>query len=317
LNASQSNPQRHDSALPLIAESVTSCADPFRTSTIASFRNMSVQDATIDHDIPLWRAAEVRIGITVWASFIAATCAYCLVYQAFVGSVTPDVNRTITVALREWGVWLLITPWAFRELARQAHLVRWPTQLSRCISLALLAAAVPTWIDQFTHARGVTSSLAIFVPRYLLTAVVVYLIWRVVLDDTPLRQAGPAATQKAMEPARVNNLLVAKGADQCLIEIEDIQYLSAAGNYVDIHARDQSYVTRATMSQLERMLPADEFLRIHRSHIVRIEQIDRIKVQRSGSGTVHLRCGAKLPISRTCRAQLQQHRPDTLERLQS
>ena len=102
--------------------------------------------------------------------------------------------------------------------------------------------------------------------------------------------------------------MVSKGADQCVIRVDDIQYLSAAGNYIDIVAKDQQYLMRTTMSQLEKMLPMDNFIRVHRSHIVRIASIDRLKVLRSGNGLVHLRGGAKVPMSKSYRARLlQQH----------
>jgi DNA-binding LytR/AlgR family response regulator len=104
-------------------------------------------------------------------------------------------------------------------------------------------------------------------------------------------------------------LLVSKGADQCLIGVGDIQYLVAAGNYIEICARGQRYLLRATLTQLEEILPPGRFVRIHRSHIVEVGQIERISTQRSGSGTVHLRCGATLGMSRSYRPQLQQYRP--------
>jgi DNA-binding LytR/AlgR family response regulator len=62
------------------------------------------------------------------------------------------------------------------------------------------------------------------------------------------------------------------------------------------------------MNQLEKMLPMDDFIRVHRSHIVRIANIDRLKVLRSGNGFVHLRGGARVPMSKSYRARLlQQH----------
>jgi DNA-binding LytR/AlgR family response regulator len=73
---------------------------------------------------------------------------------------------------------------------------------------------------------------------------------------------------------------------------------------VDICAANQRYLLRSTIGDLEALLPKDHFVRIHRSHIVRVCEIERIRIERSGSGTVFLRGGAAVAISRSYRAQL-------------
>jgi len=104
-------------------------------------------------------------------------------------------------------------------------------------------------------------------------------------------------------------LLVSKGADECLIQVERIEYVNAAGNYVEITAQGQRYLMRATMKQVEDLLPPTDFIRIHRSHIVQRDQIERIKSEPSGHGTVHLRSGRALSMSKKYKSELQRFRP--------
>jgi hypothetical protein len=250
--------------------------------------------------------ADLRLGLGAWALFILATCAYCLLHQAFVSAVRPDIGRTVMLALREWGVWAMLAPWALREF-RCIDLTAgaWNATLLRCIVLAFVAACVPTLIDQLTDERSLGSSLALFWPRNFAMAVLLYFVWRVFRRPADAR---PASTPSSEAPEPPRTLLVSKGADQCLIRVDDIQHVSAAGNYVDICARNQRYLLRATMADLEDLLPLDSFVRIHRSHIVRVGEIERIRIERSGSGTVHLRGGSKLAISRSYRAQLKRHK---------
>jgi DNA-binding LytR/AlgR family response regulator len=102
--------------------------------------------------------------------------------------------------------------------------------------------------------------------------------------------------------------LVSRGADECLIQLESIESLSAAGNYVEIVANGQCYLLRSPLKQVEGMLPPEKFLRIHRSHIVKREEISRIKTQPSGNGTVQLRSGRALPMSKNHKIELQRFR---------
>ena len=256
-------------------------------------------------------AATMRTGILVWLIFIALTCPYCLLHQIFVSSVTPDATRTLKLALWEWGAWMIATPFAFRRFSASGRIRE---QIRDGFCIALLAVAVPTLIDQMTHTRTLPASLALFVPRYLAVALLAYLVWLVTVSrsrgvgDETITRDSPEIGHIQLPSPLPRTLLVSKGADQCVIRVDDIQYLSAAGNYIDIVAQDQQYLMRTTMSQLEKMLPMDNFIRVHRSHIVRIASIDRLKVLRSGNGFVHLRGGAKVPMSKSYRARLlQQH----------
>jgi DNA-binding LytR/AlgR family response regulator len=57
------------------------------------------------------------------------------------------------------------------------------------------------------------------------------------------------------------------------IPLKDIHYVEALKDYVGIHVKDRRYVIHSTMTDMERRLPADSFLRVHRSYIVRIDRI--------------------------------------------
>ena len=236
--------------------------------------------------------SDLRLGLGAWAAFILATLAYCLCYQAFVAAVTPAVGRSLATALREWGAWAPLAPWALRQLRAP---LPWRDALLRCIFFALLAACLPIFADQWSGDRAAASSLALFWPRNIALALALLLVARVTQGHTPV--PAPAAEKP-------NQLLVSKGADQCLIRIDDIQHLSASGNYVDICAANQRYLLRSTIGDLEALLPKDHFVRTHRSHIVRVGEIERIRIERSGSGTVFLRGGATVAISRGYRAHL-------------
>jgi DNA-binding LytR/AlgR family response regulator len=260
------------------------------------------------------RPVDLRTAVVAWSLFLAGTCAYCLTFQALVWAVTPDVTRTVTVALREWGAWLVVTPLVFGALSRS---VDGPNRLRERAVIAALAttttALVPVTADLLTHTREFAASLAVFLPRNLLAFVVVCLVWRVfvrretaeVLDAVPPVEAAPAV---AAAPSVPDALLVSKGADQCLVSVDRVQRIAAAGNYVEVYAGGQLYLMRATLAQAEARLPAARFVRTHRCHVVRVDEIARILVRRSGSGTVILRDGVSLPLSKRHRAELKQFR---------
>lgn len=60
------------------------------------------------------------------------------------------------------------------------------------------------------------------------------------------------------------------------LNLEMIQWIEAQGDYVLIHATSKRYLVHATMKGLLDKLPAADFARVHRSYIVRIDQINDI-----------------------------------------
>lgn len=247
---------------------------------------------------------EIKVGVLAVLTFIAGTCLYCLSYQAWVAAVTPNLTRTVTIAFREWGVWLLLTPLAFRTFSKLDASARWHHQIVAGVALAFIGALAPAAFDHLTDTRSLASSLALFWPRFVAMVLVVHLLWRVSLRRAP--QA--AAEAPPAEPSRPGTLLVSKGADQCLIRLSDIEHASAAGNYIELWARNQRYLVRTTMAKLEELLAASDYVRIHRSHLVRVDQIERIRTHRSSNGDIHLRSGHTLPLSKSGRAELLKHK---------
>jgi two-component system LytT family response regulator len=89
-----------------------------------------------------------------------------------------------------------------------------------------------------------------------------------------------------------------------LLKIDEIDYVEAASNYVEIHVGREAHLLRETMSKLETRLPADKFLRISRSTIVNIDRIKELQPLFHGEYSVILRDGTKLTLSRGYRDKL-------------
>jgi two-component system LytT family response regulator len=74
-----------------------------------------------------------------------------------------------------------------------------------------------------------------------------------------------------------NYLFIKTGYEQVKINFDDINYLEATGNYVNFVLAGKTMLSRLTISEVEAMLPAAKFARIHRSFIVALAKIDRIE----------------------------------------
>ena len=61
------------------------------------------------------------------------------------------------------------------------------------------------------------------------------------------------------------------------VSFKDVVYIEAMSDYVDIHTATERFVIYSTMKAMESQFPQNHFIRVHRSYIVRIDQIKEIK----------------------------------------
>ncbi len=61
------------------------------------------------------------------------------------------------------------------------------------------------------------------------------------------------------------------------IKFADIYFVEALKDYVVIHTKNQTFTTHSTMKEMENILPEKDFVRVHRSYIVRLDKILSIK----------------------------------------
>lgn len=99
--------------------------------------------------------------------------------------------------------------------------------------------------------------------------------------------------------APVNRVVVRKGNAINLIPVEHIKYVEAEDDYVMIHHAEGKALKQQTMKFYEENLPKADFVRIHRSYIVRVEEINRIEPYGKDNHVAILHSGDKLPVSRS------------------
>jgi two-component system, LytTR family, response regulator len=103
---------------------------------------------------------------------------------------------------------------------------------------------------------------------------------------------------KPTPPAPVNRIVVRKGNAINLIPVEEIRYVEAQDDYVMIYHSNGKNLKQETMKSCEDNLPRTDFVRIHRSYIVKIGEIKRIEPYGKDNHVAILHSGDKLPVSR-------------------
>lgn len=84
-----------------------------------------------------------------------------------------------------------------------------------------------------------------------------------------------------------------------IIQTVDILYLEAYDDYVKIHTAENVFVKKKTMSYFEQAFNPKQFVRVHRSYIVQVNQINKMEPSDKETMVAILKNGTKIPLSKT------------------
>ena len=83
-----------------------------------------------------------------------------------------------------------------------------------------------------------------------------------------------------------------------VVPVQRIDYIEAQDDYVHVFARGEKHVKQQTLTELEQVLDATRFVRVHRGYIVNLESLARVEPYAKDSRVVVLKDGSRLPVSR-------------------
>lgn len=222
--------------------------------------------------------------------FFGLTTLYCYVYAYFfIEQYQASFASALSCVSRDWLLWLVSSPVL-------AHL---------CVQIDISSrsgrAAVVKLLVFYTFAMGATRMAAeyywgsgtlaevllIYLPRYLFVTALVILagVFYVFKTESESRIrclersfAQPPA-QVACEPvaqAPVQTLVAYKGQSRVLVQVSDINCVTASGNYVELETGKGCFLLRSTMKEIESQLCSEDFIRVHRSHIVSLSALESV-----------------------------------------
>ncbi|WP_395245279.1 LytR/AlgR family response regulator transcription factor [Agromyces sp. MMS24-K17] len=105
--------------------------------------------------------------------------------------------------------------------------------------------------------------------------------------------AGSAGSGPAAQPEVI---AVTLGGTTRMIRRDDVRYVQAQGDYARLHTEEASYLVRVPMADLERQWADAGFVRVHRSYLVSLPHVSRVRL---GGDRPSITVGAaELPVSR-------------------
>ena len=99
-------------------------------------------------------------------------------------------------------------------------------------------------------------------------------------------------------------LVVRSGSQLLFLDPEEIDWVEAAGVYVNVHVGKTTHLLRETLRHIEEQLDSNRFVRVHRSTIINVDRVRKIVPHLNGGAVVVLKDGKQLKMSRSYREQI-------------
>ena len=119
----------------------------------------------------------------------------------------------------------------------------------------------------------------------------------------PVPVAAPMPVPVTAPPERFT--VRKRGGSEVLVEMADIDWIEASGNYAILHVGGETYEIRSSLSKLEGELDPKRFVRVHKSYVVNIARVAEVTPWVSGDWRIRLQDGAEVNLSRRYRQRFE------------
>lgn len=108
-------------------------------------------------------------------------------------------------------------------------------------------------------------------------------------------------------PEYLEQVIVRSVGEMECVKLHDVLWISSASNYVELHLPKRIVLHRITLTEIEKKLNPNEFMRVHRTAIVRTKEMQQVRVAGDGVYQLLLFNGDEVPVSERYIAQVREH----------
>lgn len=116
----------------------------------------------------------------------------------------------------------------------------------------------------------------------------------------------PKLEDTVKQPEERNRVVVRVGSAIKILPTSDISYIEAYDDYVKIHTKEGFHLKKKTMNFFEKALDPTQFVRIHRSYIIALQQLTKIEIKEKDSHVAKMKDNTVVPMSKTGYARIKE-----------
>jgi two-component system LytT family response regulator len=130
--------------------------------------------------------------------------------------------------------------------------------------------------------------------------------WKSKVTPGAPKQIESVLNTMSASAAQQNRIVVKTGNKVKIIAVHDVHFIEADDDFVKVTTAEGAFLKSKTLSFYEQTLDPQQFVRVHRSYLVQVNQITRIEPYQKESHLAILRDGKQIPVSKTGYAKLKE-----------
>jgi hypothetical protein len=231
---------------------------------------------------------------TVWLvgavclSFVFLTSLYCYLSALYLGSFyATGFWSTLRCVSIDWLGWAVVSPLLAHAAIKEDISTRAGVLavIRLLVTATLVLGASRMAMEHLLGRDTLLQTLIYFVPRYLFVTAFfvgagVFYVYKTKADLEIQRLKDQRAKEAQQPDASLKQLVVYKGNCRAVVQCQDVISITASGNYLELETENGCYLMRCTMKNIESQLNPQQFVRIHRSHIVNLDHIESVSRSR-------------------------------------
>ncbi|TMP87579.1 hypothetical protein CWC05_06905 [Pseudoalteromonas ruthenica] len=241
----------------------------------------------------------LKLGV-LWVASLFIFNFYCLFWRHYVGGTRWDFIDSQLFWVKEWGALWVLSMAAIYALTRSQRVYK-PLLLSCAVVSVLLLSYIRVSLNFDFYGPNWAGAVINLLPKY--TFAVLLVMGAIYLSLVTKVKARDSVNGADIAPACLT--VQHRGMEKALA-ISDIQYVRAAGNYVEVVDADSRYLVRTTIKQLSEQLGAAPMIRVHRSYLINLHHVRELKPLENGKAQVLVGEDHWVPVSKTFKPALKQ-----------
>ncbi len=265
-----------------------------------------------------------QLLLITWSLLFVAICMNCTVHEILIEKERINLFSSISWSLKEYGVWFLVMPALSFALGTKKAMNNATYLAIVGLYTLTLVFTINALIDvTFDNIRWQESVFLNWHKHALAYLAVIGILWlkqylsndasmmkeqsmtksQSIAEDQAIteKQAATAkqfaARQKEQELSARAELVI----NEITFYIDEIYFVKAAGNYVEVMTKDGLQLVRATLKQVLVQIKEYELIQCHRSYLVNLSYAEKLENERAGHGILNLTDGHLVPVSKAKR----------------
>ena len=263
-----------------------------------------------------------QLLLITWSLLFVVICMNCTVHEILIEKERINLFSSISWSLKEYGVWFLVMPALSFALGTKKAMSNATYLVIVGLYTLTLVFTINALIDvTFDNIRWQESVFLNWHKHALAYLAVIGILWlkhylsnyasmakeqsmtknQSIAEEHAVTKEQAITKEQSITKERELSARAELVINEITFYIDEVYFVKAAGNYVEVMTKDGLQLVRATLKEVLAQIKENELIQCHRSYLVNLSYAEKLENERAGHGILNLTDGHLVPVSKAKR----------------